>query len=784
MKLSLLAFTSVLALTMGGAAAAQTASAASDQTGSAGNQDPATSAVGSDDSAPQSGAPQAGAAARGDDNEVQAVVITARKTEELLRDIPIAATVVDQTAINDQGGIRTMEDLLANAPAVHFLNTSSPVNSEVTIRGSGTSRGTNAEAAVGLYRNGAYIGGGTLGGRAFSRWDLFDLERAEVLRGTQGALYGRNAVGGAINVISQRPIFEQDAELFLQYATNDYKQVDFIYNAPITENLAFRVSLSGVDQSEGFFYNPVRGEYFDAQETFGMRGQLRYRAGRFDGTLLAEHYQGTLQAVTFQVIIPAGTSPGFPRGYIQDEFEFPRNGPTTAKQQLNSIQGYFNYDLGFAQLNSSTMYRVRRTLFAFDRDAVSPEELARVRRELGGGATTDPNVNGVNSDETTLFFQDLHLTGEFGPRTNWLTGVEFLNIESQSQSLVTRTPTRPNPSPGNFAPALLDIRSWAVYGLVGFDVTDTVNVTGEARYTKDERSIDIERRDLATNAIINPARFSVSGTNSPEDISYTLSAGWKFAPTWLLYGKVGTAFRAGNFNTDLGDPRGLDIPVAYDDENSTTYEAGLKGNFTPALYTALTAYQINTTDALVQRDNGCQTSNPACPVIPTNFLENGGDTEIRGLELEGTYRTELFGGRLRLNGGVTRQSGEFTAGPDQGEQIPRLPEWTVKGNLNYLHALTARMDGFFNIRYDGEWGGTQEIEPQIPVPFSRPQILLVPELDDRSLIDFRIGVRQGGAEFAFFAENALDEEYVIFKGPSTIRRNLPRRVGVQFRYDF
>ena len=103
------------------------------------------------------------ARAQAPSNEIQEVIVSARKTEETLKDVPIAATVLDETAIRDQGGVRTMEDLLADAPAVHFLDTTSPTNSEVTIRGSGTSRGTKAEAAVGLYRNGAYVGGeGTL----------------------------------------------------------------------------------------------------------------------------------------------------------------------------------------------------------------------------------------------------------------------------------------------------------------------------------------------------------------------------------------------------------------------------------------------------------------------------------------------------------------------------------------------------------------------------------------------------------------------------------------------
>jgi hypothetical protein len=70
------------------------------------------------------------------------------------------------------------------------------------------------------------------------------------------------------------------------------------------------------------------------------------------------------------------------------------------------------------------------------------------------------------------------------------------------------------------------------------------------------------------------------------------------------------------------------------------------------------------------------------------------------------------------------------------------------------------------------------------VPFSNPQRLVIPDLEDRTLVDLRVGVRQGGAELAFFAENATDVNYLIFQGPSAVRRNAPRRIGVQFRYDF
>lgn len=99
---------------------------------------------------------------------------------------------------------------------MQFNNTGAPSTSELSIRGSGTARATSADSGLGLYRNGVFIAGGIQFGRNFFRADLFDLERVEMLRGTQGALYGRNAVGGAINMIFARPQFVESGRLDLE----------------------------------------------------------------------------------------------------------------------------------------------------------------------------------------------------------------------------------------------------------------------------------------------------------------------------------------------------------------------------------------------------------------------------------------------------------------------------------------------------------------------------------------------------------------------------------------
>lgn len=718
--------------------------------------------------------------------EVEEVVVSARKTEEKLKDIPIAATVLDAQVIRDQGGVRTMEDLLANAPAVHFLDTTSPTNSEVTIRGSGTSRGTNAEAAVGLYRNGAYVGGGTAGGRTFSRLDLFDVQRAEVLRGTQGALYGRNAVGGAINVILEQPKFERSGEAFGQYGTNQYKQADLILNYNLDDNWAVRFSGSLVDQPKGFFFNPTQNRHYDEQKSSAERLQVRYRNDRFDGFLLAEHYQGDLQSVTFQVVIPNGTSTNFPGGYIQPKYSYPHNGPMVAKQQVNDVQGNWSYRFDWATLTSVSNYRERRTLFTFDSDAVDVPELARVRAANPGAAlATDPNGESITVDKTKNWFQDVHLNGRAGQAVTWLGGVEYVRFASNGANITGRSPNAANgQSPGTIAPVSLEVKSIAVYGLVGFDVTDTINLTAEGRYTSDKKTIDINRFDRRTGAPVSTARFDVNGDNSPKNFNYTLSAGWKLQPDWLLYAKLGTAFRAGSFNTDLGDPRGALIPLAYDDEKARTVEVGMKGNFAPGLYVSLTGYITRTRDALVQKDNGCRATNAACPVAQTNYLVNGGTVEIRGAELEISYRTELLGGRLRANAGLTKAAGDFVSGPDIDKRIPRIPTTGFKGDANYRHPLAGDWSWFVNARYVSEYGGRQEINPDIPIPFTAPQQFRFANLDDHQILDLRLGVNSPSTEIAVYADNAADERYVIFEAATTNRLNAKRRIGVQLRQRF
>ncbi|MBL8769924.1 MAG: TonB-dependent receptor [Phenylobacterium sp.] len=722
------------------------------------------------------GAPEAARAQTAGASEavdVGEVLVTARKREERLRDVPVAASVLDVEGLEARGGVSDVQTLLSTVPGLRYFNTSTPANSEISLRGAGTSRGTSAEAAVGLYRNGAYIGGGgNLGGRNFSTADLFDIGRVEVLRGTQGALYGRNAVGGSINVISATPTQSFSGFADFKYGfENNRSQLQLVVNVPLSDSVAVRLGASGVTQGKGFFYAPFTDQYHDDEESSLLRGQIRYDKDGLVINLLAENQIARIPGLFYTYAIQPNAAAGYPLGLFGKKYESDWNTPPGAKQNIATINLAVAYDLGWASVDSTSMYRRRKSLSNFDSDATNPVALAAQRARGNQLLLTDTNQGNENHNLAEILFQDIHLTGAEVNGFTWLAGAELLQIKQNQANFTTRTPTAANRSTGNYTPTFARIRSFGVYGSVGYQVTEQLNLEAEGRYSKDKREVQTNRFDRLTGAVVTTgARLITSARSSPDSAIFNLTAGYKPTPLWLVYGKVGTGVRAGGFNTAAGDPRQpIPIPPAFGDEKSTTYELGAKGNITPNIYVTTSVYRTDIKDFLVQQDNGCLATNPVCPVSSTSFLINGGKAEINGVEADVAMRFDLFGGGLRINANAARQKGKVVAGRFKGARTPQTPVWNGSLNLDYRHDLVGGFRGFTNVTYSFQKGGIQEIEQ-------------FPKLHDSYTVDARIGVENGSIEAALYATNATDYDYIIFESETVRRWNQPRLFGAQVRY--
>lgn len=191
-----------------------------------------------------------------DDDNTDRVIVTARKRQETLNDIPVSGTVIGEETIADIGGLVDPNQL---GELLTGVSIDDEGNAEYFIRGAGTGRGQLAASATTQMRNGAEIAGG-FGGRAYQRIDQFDTRQIELYRGAQGSLYGRNAVGGVFNLINNAPVGNFEYSLLTSYDfTKGETRLEGIVNTPLIEDRLFlRVGLMAEDE-KGLYTN----DFFD-----------------------------------------------------------------------------------------------------------------------------------------------------------------------------------------------------------------------------------------------------------------------------------------------------------------------------------------------------------------------------------------------------------------------------------------------------------------------------------------------------------------------------------------
>ncbi|NIB38318.1 TonB-dependent receptor [Pseudomaricurvus alkylphenolicus] len=203
---------------------------------------------------------------------LEEIVVSARKRDERLQDVPIAMTALSGDALQDSG-INNVLDVLEVIPSTTFEPGDDRVSANVTLRGVNRSLRSD-EPAFGLYRDGVYVGG-----QISALPEFMDLASVEVLRGPQGGLYGRNAAAGAINFTSAAPEAATLARLDMKVANLDRQEIQAMFNTPLMdESLLMRVAVLYEDQDRGFNYNPVLDQELDASENAAARIRLKWEA--------------------------------------------------------------------------------------------------------------------------------------------------------------------------------------------------------------------------------------------------------------------------------------------------------------------------------------------------------------------------------------------------------------------------------------------------------------------------------------------------------------------------
>ena len=747
------------------------------------------------------------------DTTVDAVVVTARRREESIRDVPATVTAVTAGELAATGPVQGTGDLLRLSPGVRFNDLAAPNLSEVSIRGSGTQRATGADSSVGLFFNGAYTGSSTLGGRNFRTLDYFDLERVEVLKGPQGALYGRNSEFGSVNIIPAKPQFKYTGYVDETYTGGlDQNRIQGVFNMPLGDDFAIRIGAESFLQDGGFYKNTLTGDYYDHTDGWLLRAQLRYRHGPLDVNFLYDAQDMNLPVFINSYVLPAGAAATIPTGFTQDPYNIPHNGADSTNQRLQRAQLVIDYNLGWAKLTSTTM----STDFHSDQNYSSAIDLGtEAFFQSQGFVGVYPLAQTSTRSKDSSLYEDFHATGGlFADRLTWLVGAEALYQRTSNGLLNVTNPCTltatsgicggqpgaltcyrllptslncPAVYPASFGATQVTPQQYlsvAGYGSLRFDIGWGLSVSGELRYTTDDKKAQQNAFRLYT---LTPAGTNTAYEFQADRTNYTVTASWK-APNlpsaWqqLLYFRTGTGYRAGGINPGISSPLAPNpFMTTYDNEDTTSYEAGLKGNLGRNIYFTIAGYSSQTTNAIASINDGCTVLN-ACKQGATVFNINGGTEDASGVEATINGRFDVAGGRLALGlTGATQQAtySAVRAGypglPIVGSTVAQLPDYTMSGTLDYAHAITSSVDGFFHMTWNGQWGGGQDtVTPTAP---------LVP-LFDYNLVSLRTGVNWGRTQIAVFVQNLTDEMFPALQlqlsagVPLSYRYNQPRTYGV------
>jgi iron complex outermembrane receptor protein len=302
---------------------------------------------------------------------LEEVVITAEKRATNLQDTPISIAAFSGDEL-DKAGIGTTDGLANLTPG---LVVQKEVIGKVVIRGVGTENfSVGSDPGVAIHQDGVYVARSSV-----AIFDFFDMERVEVLRGPQGTLYGRNATGGVINVISRKPETEFGGYAKIDLGNYAKKRVEAVLNAPLSDSTAFRVSALWAERdgyTENKFANArARGfDQLDNQELWAARAQLSFSPSEtFEGLLQVEASRDDSNPTAFKYFTHAAGDPNIywtlptdkrlaslrevSQGYELNIINSNRVVPSIGRAYTDAANLKLTWNLGNVQLMSQTAYR-------------------------------------------------------------------------------------------------------------------------------------------------------------------------------------------------------------------------------------------------------------------------------------------------------------------------------------------------------------------------------------------------------------------------------------------
>jgi len=711
-------------------------------------------------------------------SKLEVIEVTAQKRAESLQEIPIAVSALNEEALQ-QSGFDGVEDLSFLVPSLQLGNFGP--TTFLSIRGIGSENTTGgSDPGVALHVDGVYVGRPV--GALFS---AFDAERVEVLRGPQGTLYGRNATGGSVNLLSKKPEEEFSGKVDATIGNYNRKRLRGAINIPLSDTVNTRF-VGFIEDRDGFNENSVAGgtEANDA-DNYGFRGHVNIDftdtfSVLLSGTVVNNQGVGSQaeQRDPFAVGPLAGPGPESLR-LIQDENGNPyindlepfKEGKDAAESQDNEFTLFsatFDWEFDSFLIKAITGFVESEYVSVQDNDQtpaaiqiLTIEETAeQISQEIQFISNTDSDFRWITG--LYYFNEDVERFSMLGgPRFDAVTGFLNANVPGFTETTSFRIGGG------------IETTSYAVFAQGTYDFTDNLSLTAGIRYTDDEKE-GFNRNIIFAPLVVDAVRVEAQETTGK------LALDWQLESDILLYTSFARGYKSGGVNQTTIASSGSN-PI-FNPEFVDTIELGLKTQLWETVRLNVALYNSDYTDLQFQvfGEFGPEAG-------------NAGEATIQGLEVEWTW---LLGDVWSFDGSFAATDAEYDVlitGPGEandfsGNVLPRTPDLTYNLGLNGEWELN---DGSYILaRFDVSY--TDEIYYEFT---NRSQSLA----DDYYNLNFRTFWSSADEQYSveFYVTNLTDEvqegnilvgfslgDEAGAPGQEYITYNAPRQIGLTVGYQF
>lgn len=703
-----------------------------------------------------------------DEEKPQEIVVTALRRSAALQKVPAAVSAITAEQL-DRAGIKDMSDVSTRTPSF-VIGQQGPASPDMSIRGIGsTDRDAGSDRSVVVFLDEVYAG--RAGGIPP---DLFDLERVEVLRGPQGTLYGKNAVGGAINLISRKPTQATTASGEFTVGSDSLREIKGAFGGGLSETVAGRLAFS--NKSRGPLYeNKFLNAGTDDYHLNAMRGQLRWNpADEWDILLSADYSKDKVNGISTYVspktdaLLAIGFDPGSGR-FVS----------------YNNVLGFMDREIGGVHLrverefNAGTLTWLTgmRTI-----DLAETRDLAGVPlRPISAGIRGFESTQ-IMTEKSTSFSQELRFTSRRRGPWSYITGLYYQSeetdrVEERKRQLNTAI-SRPVFTQG------ADTTSYAAFGQVTWQATDALGFTVGGRYTRDERDFALKVTNPFGLASLSPATqlFDITANKAWSAFTPKATVDLALSPDVLAYATIGRGYKSGGFQGLAATAAAARTP--FNPEYATSQELGLKSRWLDRRLTLNgSVFTTDFTDLQFRQRILTIPNDQASAIV---VVANAGTARIKGAEVETVWAPSKWQSYTLGYSYLDTLITSFNATPGvtdvNGLQLARSPRNTFNAAVDLSTPVGAYVLGG---RVDYRYRSSFWFEPSIDRALFEPGY---------ALIDARVSLAQADKKWSveLWGRNLTDRSYRTFAqaigfatagvSAATSRTGDPRMVGMTMRW--